>query len=195
MSVSKTKSHVAHGVRGQVLYGEKANVINHARFILDFTRILSEKLFGHEREDVLLTGGAIEDQWESFLKDRRTEGEMRWWMRCMIERPEHLRDVADALFQLKNDGVKTAKGREVTLELISAYENCAGGFGSTTLPEIRREFIERYGKSRWPGDVSARRTLRALIPLGEAKRGRPVGAKSELKKYGWIKKQPRKLIQ
>ena len=191
MSVSKTKSIIAHGARGRVLYGEKANVINYASFILTVTRILSEKLFGHDREDILLTDRATFEEWDCFLKDRRPRGIMEHLLKDALQKPEHLRDLADALFQLKNGCVKTAKDREVALKLIAAYENCADEWCSTTFPAIRREFIARYGKSLWPGDVSARRTLRALIWFQEAERGRPKGAKSEQKKYG-LKKQPRK---
>jgi len=193
MSVSRTKSQIAHSARGRVLYGEKANVINYARFILDLTRILSEKLFGHDREDILLTGRATLAEWDCFLRDSRTRGMMEHLMKDALVKPDYLRDLADALLQLKNGGVKTANDRAVALKLIAAYENCADDWYRATLPAVRREFVERYGKSCWPGDFSARRTLRALIWLAEAKRGRPKGAKSELKKYGWITTQPRKL--
>jgi hypothetical protein len=115
---------------------------------------------------------------------------MQMLMRCALEAPEYLRDIVDTLIPLKNGGVKTANDRAVALELIAAYESCDGA----TIPEIRRAFIARYGKARWPGDVSARRTLLALnILFGKAKRGRPKGAKSKQKEYG-LSKQPRKLI-
>jgi hypothetical protein len=179
MSFSSTKSFIARRARTRVLYGKKSNVIGYARFIL----LLS---------DVLLTDGATEDEWESFLKDRRTEGMGQQLLRDALESPEHLRDIADTLIQLKKGGVKTANDRAVVLDLITAYERCGAGF-CATLPEIRRAFIDCFGDSRWPGNVSARRTLRALVPLGEAKRGRPKGAKSKQKEYG-LDKQPRKLI-
>jgi hypothetical protein len=190
MSSSQTKSITASRARARVLYGEKANVIGFARFILEFTTVLSDILL---LGDVLLSGRATREDWDSFLRDSRAQGLAQGLLRDAIEAPEHLRDIADALIQLKNGGVKTANDRAVTLELIAAYESCDAGWVAP-FPEIRREFIDRYGKARWPGDVQARRTLRAInIPLGEAKRGRPKGAKSKQKEYG-LDKQPRKLI-
>ena len=178
------KSFLARQVRPRVLYGKKSAAITHAKLILEFARGWG---------DVLLTDRATQAEWKSFFQDKNTQLLMRGLMRCALEAPDYLRDIADTLIQLEKGGVKTANDRAVTLELITAYESCAGGYHAT-LPEIRREFIERYGDSRWPGDVSARRTLRALeIPLGKAKRGRPRGAKSKQKQYG-LDKQPRKLI-
>ena len=183
-SFSPAKAFIARGARTRVLYGKKFMAVGHARFILEFSRGWS---------DVLLTDRATQDEWESFFRDRRTQGMMRGLLRCALEAPDHLRDIADTLIQLKKAGVKTANDRAVALDLITAYESCDGG-ANASLPEIRRAFIDRYGDPRWPGDVSARRTLRALdIPLGKAKRGRPKGAKSKQKEYG-LDKQPRKLI-
>jgi hypothetical protein len=176
-------SFLARQVRPRVLYGKKSNAIIHARVILEFARGWS---------DVLLTGRATQDEWKSFFQDKDTQGLMRGLMRHALEAPDYLRDIADTLIQLKKGGVKTSNDRAVVLELITAYESCAEYHA--TLPEIRRAFIDRYGDARWPGDVSARRTLLALdIPLGKAKRGRPRGAKSKQKEYG-LGKQPRKLI-
>jgi hypothetical protein len=184
MSFSATKSFIARSARTRVLYGKKSNVIGYARFILEFTTVLKE---------VIGTDLATEDEWRSFLRDSRAQGLAQGLLRDAIKAPDHLRDIADTLIQLKDGGVKTANDRAVTLELITAYESCAGGF-CATLPEIRRAFIERYGDSRWPGNVSARRTLLVLnIPLGKANPGRPKGAKSKQKEYG-LGKQPRKLI-
>ena len=184
MSFSPTKSFIARRARARVLYGKKSNVINHARFILEVIRVLS---------DVLLTDRATEnewDKWKRFFQDSRAQGLMQWLLRDLLEEPEHLRDIIDTLIQLKNGGVKTANDRAVALELIAAYESCGDGFYAT-LPEIHRAFKERYGDSRWPGDVSARRTLLALdIPLVNASAGRPRGAKSKHKEYG-LHKQPR----
>jgi hypothetical protein len=183
-SFSPTKAFIARGARNRVLYGKRFMAVGHARFILEFSSRWS---------DVLLSDHATEDDWESFFRHRVTQGMMRGLLRWLLEAPDHVRDIADTLIQLKKAGVKTANDREVALELITAYESCAGG-ANATLPEIRRAFKDRYPKSRWPGDVSARRTLLALdIPLGEAKRGRPKGAKSQQKQYG-LGKQPRKLI-
>jgi hypothetical protein len=183
-SFSPTKSFIARGARTRVRYGKKFMAVGHARFILEFSR---------GRNDRLLTDRATEAEWESFFRDRRTQWMMRGLLRYALEAPDHLRDIADTLIQLKKAGVKTANDRAVALELITAYENCDAG-ANATIPEIRRAFIDRFGDSRWPGDVSARRTLRALdIPLGKAKRGRPKGAKSMQKESGLLK-QPRKLI-
>jgi hypothetical protein len=177
------KSFTAREVRTRVLYGKKHIAIRHAKVIIEFARGWS---------DVLLTGRATQAEWKSFFQDKDTQRLMRGLMRVALEAPDYLRDIADTLIQLKNGGVKTANDRAVALKLITAYESCDGGYYGT-LPEIRRAFIDRYGDSRWPGDVSARRTLRALeIPLGKAKRGRPKGAKSKQKEYG-LDKQPRKL--
>jgi hypothetical protein len=184
MNFSPTKSFIARRARERVLYGKNYNAIGYARFVVDVIRILSDKL---------LPDRATKDEWESFFKDSRTQSPMRWLLRDAIEKPERLHDIADVLIQLKEGGVKTANDRAVALELLTAYESCGPGFYATLL-EIKSAFKKRYGDSRWPGDVSARRTLRALnIPLGEAKRGRPLGAKSKQKEHGLLK-QPRKLI-
>jgi hypothetical protein len=184
MSVSGTKSFIARRLRAQVLYGENPVATGYAMFVTDVITILSDKL---------LTDRATEDEWESFFRDRRTQSAMRWLLRDALKNPERLHDIAGVLIQLKNGGVKTATCQAVTLELITAYENCDSIGFFATLPAIRRVFIERYGDSRWPGDVSARRTLRAIdVPLREAKRGRPKGAKSKQKEYG-LGKQARKL--
>lgn len=178
------KSFIARGARTQVLYGKKRTAIGHARVILEFSRGWG---------DIFLTDRATQDEWKSFFRDKHTQGLMQGLMRCALESPDYLRDIADTLIQLKNGGVKTANDRAVALELITAYEFCDDG-ANATIPEIRRAFIDRYGDARWPGNVSARRTLGALdIPLGKAKRGRPMGAKSKQKEYG-LDKQPRKLI-
>jgi hypothetical protein len=177
------KSSIAFKARIRVLYGKKFIAIHNAREIFEFRKGWS---------DVLLT----EDDWKKFFRDEHTQELMEGLTRCALESPEYLRDIADTLVQLKNGGVKTANARAVTLELITAYESCDDEYHACPpLPEIRRVFIDRYGDARWPGDVSARRTLLALnIPLGKAKRGRPKGAKSKQKEYG-LDKQPRKLKQ
>ena len=170
-SFSPTKSFIARGARTRVLYGKKFMAVGNAKFILEFSRGWS---------DVLLSDHATEEEWESFFRHRVTQGMMRGLLKCLLEAPDHVRDIADTLIQLKKAGVKTANDRAVALELITAYEDCDGG-ANATLAEIRREFKNRYRDSRWPGDVSARRTLRALdIPLGLAKRGRPKGAKNRI---------------
>ena len=177
-----TKGFLARGARARVLYGKKVSVIADARAILEFTRAAGD----------VLTNRATRDERESFFRDTNAQLMMQGLLRCLLEAPDHLRDIVDTLIQLKKGGVKTANDRKVALELITAYESCAGCY--PTLPEIHRAFKDRYPDSRWPGDVSARRTLRDLgILLGEAKRGRPKGAKSKLKESG-LNKQPRKLI-
>ena len=52
---------------------------------------------------------------------------MRGLLRCALESPDYLRDIADTLIQLKNGGVKTANDRAVALDLITAYESCDAG--------------------------------------------------------------------
>jgi len=179
---SAGRSFIAHHSRNRVLYGKKVTAIQHARVILEFTRGWS---------DALLTDRATQDEWKKFFRDKDTQALMQGLLRCAIESPDYLRNIADTLIQLKNGGVRTANDRAVALELITAYENCEGC--PATLPEIRRAFIERHGETRWPGDKSARRTLRTFaIPLGKAPRGRPKGAKSMQKEYG-SGKQSRKL--
>lgn len=179
-SPNPTKSFFARQARDRVLYGKKVAAIKRAIGILEFSKGWS-----------LLTDRAMYDDWQDFYRDRRTQMLMKNLMRCALERPDYLRDVADTLIQLKKtSGVKTANDRAVVLELITAYEFS----DDATIPEIRRAFIARYGKDRWPGNVSARRTLLGFdLRLGKAKRGRPKGAKSKQKEYG-LAKQPRKLI-
>jgi hypothetical protein len=153
-----TKGFLARGARARVVYGKNVNAIADARAILELAR---------EWSDVRDTKA----EW-SFFQDTNTQIMMRWLMICVVDEPEYLRDIVDTLIQLKKGGVKTANHRRVALELITAYQSCPGYY--PTLPEIHRTFIERFPKSRWPGDVSARRTLRALdIPLGKAMCGRP----------------------
>jgi ribosomal protein L17 len=177
-----TKGFLARGALARVLYGKKIITIVDARAILEFAR---------EWSDVLLNR-ATRKKRKSFFRDTDAQLMMQGLMRCALEEPDHLRDIADTLIQLKKGGVKTVNDRKVALELITAYESCDGCY--PTLPEIHRAFKDRFRDSRWPGDVSARRTLLALdIPLGKAKRGRPKGAKSMQKEYG-LDKQPRKLI-
>jgi hypothetical protein len=177
-----TKGFIARGARARVLYGTKIITIVDARAILEFTRAWRD----------VLTNRATRGERKSFFRDTNAQLIMQGLMRCALEDPEYLRDIVDTLIQLKKGGVKTANDGKVALELITAYESCAGCY--PTLSEIHRAFKDRFRDSRWPGDVSARRTLRALdIPLGKAERGRPKGAKSKQKEYG-LNKQPRKLI-
>jgi hypothetical protein len=185
LAPNSTRSFFAREARTRVLYGKKYFAIRHARAILEFSRGWS---------DVLLTDRATWNDWQNFYRDRRTQMLMKNLMRCALESPDYLRDIANTLIQLKNGGVKTANDRAVALELITAYESCDQYHAIPTLPAIRRAFVDRYGDARWPGNASARRTLLALdIPLGKAKRGRPKGAKSKQKEYG-LGRQPRKLI-
>jgi hypothetical protein len=181
------KSLIAFKARLRVLYGKKFSAIQQARVIFEFSKGWS---------DVLLTDRATQDDWERFFRDKQTQELMQGLTRCALGSPDHLRDIADTLVQLKTGGVKTANDRAVALELITAYTSCDDEYHACPpLSEIRRVFIDRYGAARWPGDVSARRTLLDLnIPLGKAKRGRPKGAKSKQKEYG-LDRQPRKLKQ
>ena len=90
--------------------------------------------------------------------------------------PERLRDIGEALCNLKN-GCSIVGDRPVAQELVTAYEQCASY--RPTLPEVRRVFKNR-GKLRWPGDFYARRLLRDTLGLNlrSAKRSRPSEAKS-----------------
>jgi hypothetical protein len=180
-----TKGFLAQGARARVLYGNGKKIITlvEARAILEFTR---------ESSRVLLNRATRAER-KRFFRDPDAQLMMQRVLSFALEDPEELRDIADTLIQLKKDGVKTADDGHVALKLITAYQTAPGCY--PTLPEIKSAFEDRFPKSRWPGDVSARRTLRDLdIPLGKAKRGRPKGAKSMQKEYG-LNKQPRKLIQ
>jgi hypothetical protein len=156
-----TKGFLSRGARARVLYGKKIITIVDARAILELAREWSD----------LFTARGTRAKWKSFFRDPDAQLMMQWLMRCALEEPDHLRDIADTLIQLKKGGVKTANDRKVALELITAYERCDGCY--PTLPEIHSAFKDRFRDSRWPGDVSARRTLGDLdIPLGKATRGR-----------------------
>jgi len=68
-------------------------------------------------------------------------------------------------------------------KIITSYDECE--LFPPTLRELKSVFIARFGEDHWRGDFSVRDTLRFLkLPLRKDKRGRPVGAKSELKKLG-----------
>jgi len=141
---------------------------------------------------ILKKAGASQKEWRRFFDDEIVRMQTETLMMDALLNPERLRDIADVLIQLQDGGIKTVNDRAVKLELIAAYEEC-GGY-RPPLSEIRRVFIARRGEKRWPGDTSARRTLKEnWIPLGKDKLGRPRGAKSLQKMYG-VGKQPRRKL-
>jgi hypothetical protein len=83
ISPSAAKWLIAREARARVLYGKKFNAIQHARVILEFNK----KFFGY----------------------KLTQQVMQGLMRCTLEAPDYLRDIADTLIQLKNGGTETSR--------------------------------------------------------------------------------------
>jgi hypothetical protein len=93
--------------------------------------------------------------------------------------PKALRLVAEAFGKLEDTGALNARA----MGIITAYEDCESF--PPTFGELKRAFIVRFGEERWKGDFSIRDTLRFLeLPLSKSKRGRPLGARSQLKMWG-----------
>jgi len=133
LSPNAARSFIAREARARVLYGKKVSATQHARVILEFSKGWS---------DVLLTDRATQDEWKKFFRDKHTQMFMQGLMRCALESPDYLRDIADTLIQLENGGVKTANDRAVALELITAYESCDDGYHAT--PPLPRDTSRIY---------------------------------------------------
>jgi hypothetical protein len=93
--------------------------------------------------------------------------------------PKALRLVGEAFAKLQHPAVIDPRATAI----ISAYEQCQ--LFPPTFGELKHEVIARFGENRWPWDFPVRDTLRFLErPLSKSKRGRPIGARSQLKMFG-----------
>jgi hypothetical protein len=105
--------------------------------------------------------------------------------------PRKLRNLGEAICNARrNDGVDLGTSRPIAEELVDAYEQSRDGL-RPTIKELRDKFKDLSDESDWPGDFSAVRTLRGLnLEIAPSKPGRPINARSVMKKWGQ-KKQSR----
>jgi len=78
---------------------------------------------------------------------------------------------------------RNVRGRSVQVDVISAYRKAIHDDGAApTLAEVRREFLKRHAATRLPKAWSFRNMLTNTfnLPLGNARRGRPVGSKTTI---------------
>jgi hypothetical protein len=88
--------------------------------------------------------------------------------------PKRLRLIGEAFKKIEDGGKKDPRATEI----ITAYEYCKSLPPSFRV--LKREFISRFGESRWPGDFAVRDRLRNLgLPLQKGKPGRPKKKASE----------------
>jgi hypothetical protein len=88
--------------------------------------------------------------------------------------PKSIWLIGEAFKKIEDEGKIDPRATEI----ITAYENCE--WLPPSFRELKREFISRFGKSRWPGDFAVRDRLRNLgLSLQKGKPGRPKKKASE----------------
>lgn len=181
-----TKKQRIRAARHWLSYGKKSEAIFLAQAILRHGPVLVKPS---------LKTPTTRQERKLFREYERMYSLMLQLLMAAFFQPEYLRDVADALIQLQNGGIKTADDRAVTLELVTAFEDCIGCHPPPA--ELKRAFIARTGsEDRWPGNKQAKRNLRRVwLEPGKDKPGRPRGARSVQKMYGGGKQPRRKLVQ